>query len=113
MKFTYRKTRNIILVAMIAGLVMMFVAGFALPERSLAQEIVAAVGIVLFFAALAIVLVAFRCPVCGFGFIKSALFMAKCPNCGFEFSDFELGKKIDNPEWSRRNDSDERIRKHD
>ena len=113
MKFTYRKTRNIILVAMIAGLVMMFVAGFALPERSLAQEIVAAVGIVLFFAALAIVLVAFRCPVCGFGFIKSALFMAKCPNCGFEFVDFELFKKVEDPQWSGRSNSHERIHKHD
>jgi len=113
-KFTYRKTRNAVLIAMVIGLVLMFVAGFALETRSLSQEIVATVGVVLFFAALAIVLVAFRCPVCGFGFVKSALFIAKCPNCGFEFADFELFKKIHNPEWSsRRNDSHERINKHD
>ena len=113
MKLTYRKARNMILITMIVGLVLMFVAGFALESHSTVQEIVATVGIVLFFAALAFVLVAFRCPVCGFGFIKSALFIAKCPNCGFEFADFELFKKIENPEWSGRSDSHERIHKHD
>ena len=62
---------------------------------------------------LAIVLVAFRCPACGAGFFKSALFIAKCPTCGFEFSDFELFKKVENPQWSNRNDSSERLNKHD
>jgi len=112
MKFTYRKTRNIVLIAMIAALVLIFVAT-VLPDGSTGQELVACVGVVVFFAALAVVLVAFRCPVCGIGFFKSALFIAKCPSCGFEFSDFELGKKIENPEWTRRHDSGEQIRKHD
>lgn len=112
MKFTYRKTRKIILIAMIAALILIFIAS-ALPERSTAQELIACVGVVVFFAALAVVLMAFRCPVCGFGFFKSALFIAKCPSCGFQFSDFELGKKIENPEWARRHDSGEQIHKHD
>ena len=96
-KFTYRKTRNLVLAVMVVGLVLMFAAAFALQDGSFAQEITAAVGAVIFFAALAVVLVAFRCPACGAGFFKSALFLAKCPVCGFEFADFELGKKIEYP----------------
>jgi len=114
MKFTYRKTRNLVLLAMIVGLVLMFVSGFALTDGSTAQELVAAVGVVLFFAALAVVLVAFRCPACGAHFFKSALFLAQCPVCGFTFGDFELGKKVENHEWSpRMNDSNERVRRRD
>ena len=112
MKFTYRKTRNIILITMIAALVMIFVAS-ALPDGSTGQELVACIGVVLFFAALAVVLVGFRCPACGAGFFKSALFIAKCPTCGYEFSDFELFKKVENPQWDNRNDSSERLNKHD
>lgn len=111
-KFTYRKTRNAVLIGMIVALALIFLAS-ALPEGSAGQELIACIGVVLFFMALAVVLIAFRCPVCGFGFFKSALFIAKCPSCGFEFSDFELGKKIDNPEWARRHDSGEQIHKHD
>lgn len=111
-KFTYRKTRNAVLIAMIASLVIIFVSS-ALPKGSAGQELMACAGIVVFFAALAVVLIGFRCPVCGCGFFKSALFIAKCPACGFEFSDFVLGEKIEKPEWSRRNDSGEHIHKHD
>ena len=111
-KFTYRKTRNVVLITMIASLILIFI-GSALPKGSTGQELIVCVGVVAFFAALAVVLVAFKCPACGNHFFKSALFIAKCPTCGFVFSDFVLGEKVENPEWSRRNDSGEKIHKHD
>ena len=97
MKFTYRKVRWFLLLALFVAVVLLTVAGFRNPGDSL-RTVLIWIGFILFLAAVVVMFIGFKCPACGAHFFKNALFMHKCPVCGFEFNDFELGKKAELPE---------------